>query len=266
VESDVEVDEPNSAAMVAWNQMALRSSRLLIFLLVVALIIVGIVIAYKTEMSKGSTSFPATAEPTPAMRTEPGREQENKSDGRDRYGERPEQGASCMALGVACSSNYFTEWREPSGGTCKPSIRNGYPVPDARCTPGGFNTTVTAPTLREPGWKTRCIRNCASTESEKHVVYRWYGIAPHHGNSGKNQVCELDHLVPLELGGADGLGNIWPECGPDAAVLKNRFFKTKDRVENYLAREVRAGRMSLGDAQRGIATDWTQYLPAANRY
>ena len=75
----------------------------------------------------------------------------------------------------------------------------------------------------------------------------------------------MDHLVPLELGGADGLGNIWPECGPDATVLENRFFKTKDRVENYLAREVRAGRMSLGDAQRGIASDWTQYLAAANQ-
>jgi hypothetical protein len=33
-------------------------------------------------------------------------------------------------------------------------------------------------------------------------------MTPPHGNSGSNQVCELDHLVPLELGGADGLGNI----------------------------------------------------------
>src|SRR5271165_3025026 len=100
--------------MVAWNQMALRSSRLLIFLLVVVLIFVGVIIAYKAGMSKGSTSFPATAEPTPRMGTERGRDQERKSDRRDRSGERPEQDASCVALGVACTSNYFTEWREPS--------------------------------------------------------------------------------------------------------------------------------------------------------
>jgi len=65
---------------------------------------------------------------------------------------------------------------------------------------------------------------------------------PQH-NSGRNQVCELDHLVPLELGGADGMGNIWPQCGPDDMTLKNRYFKIKDRVENYLADEVKAERL-----------------------
>jgi hypothetical protein len=98
------------------------------------------------------------------------------------------------------------------------------------------------------------------------VTYRWYGIHAPHGNSGENQICELDHLVPLELGGADGLGNIWPECGPDTTVLANRYFKRKDRVENYLANEVKTGRMSLIVAQKGIASDWTQYLPDANQY
>jgi hypothetical protein len=83
---------------------------------------------------------------------------------------------------------------------------------------------------------------------------------------GEHQVCELDHLVPLELGGADGLGNIWPQCGPDSTILNDRYFKVKDRVENYLADEVKAGRISLDVAQRGVASDWTQFLPAANRY
>ncbi|MFP5230370.1 MAG: hypothetical protein ACLGXA_22365, partial [Acidobacteriota bacterium] len=60
--------------------------------------------------------------------------------------------------------------------------------------------------------------------------------------------------------------NIWPECGPVAVTLRDRYFKVKDRVENYLADEVKAGKIPLGSAQRGIAEDWTQYLPAANRY
>ncbi len=79
-------------------------------------------------------------------------------------------------------------------------------------------------------------------------------------------MCELDHLVPLELGGADGLGNIWPECGPANAPLARRNFKIKDRVENYLAAQVRAGRMPLAEAQRGIAGDWSRYLAAADRF
>jgi len=41
------------------------------------------------------------------------------------------------------------------------------------------------------------------------------------------------------------------------------IFKRKDTVENYLAKQVRDGNMSLDDAQRGIAKDWTQYLKDA---
>lgn len=139
-------------------------------------------------------------------------------------------------------------------------------LPDQGCTPGGVNPDVTLEVLRDHDWGTRCDRNCETSEGQKHVAYRWYGIGKPQHNSGQDQVCELDHLVPLELGGADGLGNIWPECGPAGALLHDRNFKVKDRVENYLADEVKAGRMPLGAAQRGIAQDWTQYLPAANAY
>lgn len=149
---------------------------------------------------------------------------------------------------------------------CHTGTSHGYLVPDPGCTPGGVNPSVTEEVLRSPAWRTRCLRNCQSSEAQKHVAYGWYGFRKAKGNSGEQQVCELDHLVPLELGGADGLGNIWPECGPDGAVLDNRDFKIKDRVESYLAEQVRAGRMPLATAQRGIAEDWMQFLPAANRY
>jgi len=82
-------------------------------------------------------------------------------------------------------------------------------------------------------------------------------------NKGANQTCELDHLVSLELGGSDTLDNIWPQCGPAGAVLRARFFKQKDVVENYLAMRVRDKTIALSVAQRGIAEDWTQYLNAA---
>jgi hypothetical protein len=98
------------------------------------------------------------------------------------------------------------------------------------------------------------------------VTYTWYGLIAPTENNGPHQVCELDHLVPLELGGADGLGNIWPQCGPDEATLRNRYFKQKDAVENYLAARVESGDLSLDEAQRGIAADWTQYLPAAAEF
>jgi hypothetical protein len=52
---------------------------------------------------------------------------------------------------------------------------------------------------------------------------------------------------------------------PIGVALDERYFKRKDAVENYLAKQVRDGKMNLSDAQQGIATDWTQYLEAANR-
>ena len=174
--------------------------------------------------------------------------------------------AACDTLGVGCATQYFAQWADPGNGQCHARIRNGFPEPDPRCTPGGVNPTVTADVLRDPRWRTSCVRNCLTSEAEKHVAYGWYGIHKPKENSGENQVCELDHLVPLELGGTDGMGNLWPECGPDAVTLHQRYFKIKDRVENYLADEVKAGRIPLQSAQEGIASNWTQYLGAANRY
>ncbi len=139
----------------------------------------------------------------------------------------------------------------------------GLPIPDPSCTPGAVNPTVTLDVLTDPRFRTRCIRDHATTAHDKNQTYGWYGVPHPANNRGSNQTCELDHLISLELGGADTLDNIWPECGPDGVALGERYFKLKDAVENYLAAQVRAGTMPLEDAQRGIATDWTQYLAAA---
>ena len=64
---------------------------------------------------------------------------------------------------------------------------------------------------------------------------------------------------------ADTLDNIWPQCGPPNTVLVHRYFKEKDAVENYLAKQVRDGVMDLKEVQQGIASDWTQYLAEAKK-
>jgi hypothetical protein len=98
------------------------------------------------------------------------------------------------------------------------------------------------------------------------VTYGQYGIPHPTNNQGPNQVCELDHLVPLELGGADTLDNIWPQCGPNQVALAKRYFKQKDMVESYLANQVKTGRMDLGKAQAAIAADWTQFAGVAANF
>ncbi len=193
-----------------------------------------------------------------------------RHEGRAGYGGRSrwkaESPEDCAQFDLTYSSEYFARWEAPANDSCATTLRDGYPVPDPRCTPGGINPRVTVAMLRSPGWRTGCIRNQETSERKKHQTYRWYGIEEPRKNYEATQVCELDHLVPLELGGADGLGNIWPECGPSHVALEDRYFKVKDRVEDYLAHEVKSGRMPLREAQRGIAENWTQYLDAANRY
>jgi hypothetical protein len=63
---------------------------------------------------------------------------------------------------------------------------------------------------------------------------------------------ELDHLIPLELGGCpDCQENLWLEPYDPRPGARQ-----KDRVENFLHREVCSGAMPLEDAQKAIASDW----------
>jgi|ERR1041385_879792 hypothetical protein len=151
----------------------------------------------------------------------------------------------------------------PPSGKCTPVKKNGKLLPDPDCSPGAINPTLTVEILRTKGFTTKCVRDQITSAAEKRKTYTFYNIKPPKNNSGKTQTCELDHIISLQLGGADTLENLWPQCGPSGVALNKRFFKQKDTVENFLAREVKAGRMSLEDAQQGIASDWTQFLDAA---
>ena len=70
-----------------------------------------------------------------------------------------------------------------------------------------------------------------------------------YGDTGTTSSYELDHLVPLELGGANSTSNLWPEPGgsPNA----------KDGVESRLRAEVCGGKLTLAAAQQEIASNWT---------
>lgn len=65
---------------------------------------------------------------------------------------------------------------------------------------------------------------------------------------GKGACCEFDHLISRELGGADDVKNLWPQPWVEA--------KQKDRLENWMHREVCAGRLPLIVAQQALAGDW----------
>jgi hypothetical protein len=112
-------------------------------------------------------------------------------------------------------------------------------LPDGACTPGAVQTTDVRVIC---GTSTRG-RRLVSRELRRRV-FADYGLSPRQP-AGE---YEIDHLVPLELGGSNAITNLWPQAAPG--------FHDKDQVENTLHARVCSGAMTPGDAQRAIAADW----------
>ena len=100
------------------------------------------------------------------------------------------------------------------------------------------------------GW-TATVRNVS--DAEKKEVAALY-TKKHQGWPTKN--VEYDHFISLELGGSNDPRNIWPEPYTNIMGGQNYEARQKDVVENYLHRQVIAGKMTLEDAQKEITTDW----------
>ena len=83
--------------------------------------------------------------------------------------------------------------------------------------------------------------------SVKRQVYASYGIQ----TWGKGEY-EVDHLIPLSLGGSNSTKNLWPE----SYLTEPWNAHTKDQLEYKLLQLVRSGQVDLHTAQQEIAADW----------
>jgi hypothetical protein len=63
---------------------------------------------------------------------------------------------------------------------------------------------------------------------------------------------KIDHLVPLELGGADTLDNLWPQ----SLRAKPYGADRKELLTEVLLEKIRTGRMTLAQAQEETRKDW----------
>jgi hypothetical protein len=124
-------------------------------------------------------------------------------------------------------------------------------LPQAKLTPGvaGKSTSVQ---LCNKQFHTRDVR--LVTTPMKRQVFSSYKIKCSPVMTAKApgvQACsayEVDHLISLELGGANDVKNLWPQPIAEA--------RHKDVLENWLHAQVCAGALTLQDAQHRIATNW----------
>jgi hypothetical protein len=114
--------------------------------------------------------------------------------------------------------------------------------PDPALTPGAVLTT---------DLKVLCVPNYTKevrhvTEAEANAVYKEYNIKRVKGQ------YEVDHLISLELGGSNDIKNLWPQ----SYVTQPWNAHVKDRLEDYLHREVCKGHLEIKEVQKEISGDW----------
>jgi hypothetical protein len=118
--------------------------------------------------------------------------------------------------------------------------------PNPQLTPGAVRTSNAAE-ICAASFRTGPYRH--TTSATKQQVYKEYNIEPDKGWCTGG--CEVDHLIPLELGGLDDIKDLWPQPSQPKPG-----FHEKDKLENYLHKQVCSGKMNLSDAQETIRTDW----------
>jgi hypothetical protein len=127
-------------------------------------------------------------------------------------------------------------------------------LPNSRLTPGdAFD--VSTRELCAPGYSSPAEHVPVELKSR---VFERYGISPE--MVGYN----VDHLIPVGLGGSNSLKNLWPQ--PIAGEWNH---VKKDRLERRLVKLVCNRTITLENARREIATDWVdaykKYFPQSRR-
>jgi hypothetical protein len=121
-------------------------------------------------------------------------------------------------------------------------------LPDRRCSPGAYSTGLTKAVICSPHFDTGMVRRLP--RSKKYAVEREYGLPP----GLFRDALQIDHIVPLRLGGSNSIANLFPE--EYVFADHSPGYRVKDRLDTRLHRLVCAGRISLRTAQRRIAADW----------
>jgi hypothetical protein len=120
---------------------------------------------------------------------------------------------------------------------------DGVVLPDPDLTPGATFPDVDAAAICELHY-TQGVRQ--PRFNTKVASFANYGIDIH-----DRDTYQVDHLVPVSLGGSNAEENLWPQPYDDVAGAEQ-----KDLLERQLRGLVCSHKLALADAQKAVATDW----------
>lgn len=63
---------------------------------------------------------------------------------------------------------------------------------------------------------------------------------------------KIDHLIPLELGGADTVDNLWPQ----SVRVRPYGADRKELLTEVLLQKIRSGKITVAQAREEISRDW----------
>jgi hypothetical protein len=119
-------------------------------------------------------------------------------------------------------------------------------MPNPTLTPGAIRTTNVTE-ICSTG--TRELRHWSRERDDQ--IMTEYGLP-----AGGHPNFEVDHLIPLGIGGADDDDrNLWPE--PRRSIEPEWNAERKDELEWRLRELVCSGALDVQRAQRAISEDWT---------
>jgi hypothetical protein len=151
-----------------------------------------------------------------------------------------------LGLVIVAPSRHITYPTQMPPGGCLYGGASPEQYPLWLCVPGVVTSGVTQSNYRRTGCDRDYARRMRPPASEVEDATRYvrqeFRLSP-------TAHWRLDWLVPLSLGGANDLQNMWPVPTPETASRKKK-------VDEDVLRAVCAGTVSLGAAQNAMAAGW----------
>ncbi|MCC6382466.1 MAG: HNH endonuclease [Dehalococcoidia bacterium] len=144
-------------------------------------------------------------------------------------------------VALALTSPHGDSFSAPAAAP-PPATADGVVRPNPRLTPGDVLPVAVADVCAA-GYS-RAVRDVSA--STKDQVYARYGVRRRAPGD-----YEVDHLVPLAIGGSNDLRNLWPQ-----PAEPRPGYREKDRLEGALHDLVCNGELDLARAQEEVAADW----------